>query len=231
VTDESWRTRSCGTTTVPVSGLIAGTPPGVAVARLVAYGLARMSAETETLAGSDKPTVKLILKWLGIVLLLAVVTTVVVGLLLPREWSVETSVEIEGELASIHALVSDLEQWDRWMFDPEQDGAGMTLEAVGAGVGATIRWSGQGSQGAMTLVEADPASGIRWDGMIESDAVNNHGQIRYEPLDGGVVRVTLTDKGTLPPVLGGFFVPVMNSALSQHFGAALGRLEAVVEGE
>jgi hypothetical protein len=44
------------------------------------------------------------------------------------------------------------------------------------------------------------------------------------------VRVSLSDKGTLPPVLGGYFVPVMNAALSQHFGAALGRLEAAVEG-
>ena len=51
-----------------------------------------MTAETETLAGSDKPTIKLILKWLAIVLLLASITMVVVGLLLPREWKVERSV-------------------------------------------------------------------------------------------------------------------------------------------
>ena len=140
--------------------------------------------------------------------------------------------EITGDVAEIHALVADAEQWERWMFDPAKqgEGTGMTTEAEGQGVGATIRWSGEGSNGAITIVEADPTTGIRWDGKIETDEVNNHGQIRYEQLDGGVVRVTLTDTGTLPPVLGGYFVPVMNSALGQHFTAALGRLEAAVEG-
>lgn len=193
-----------------------------------------MSADTppqETLAGSEAPTGKLLLKWLAIVLVLAAVTVVIVGLLLPREWSVEQSVEIDGEVAEIHALVADAEQWDRWMFDPAQDDAGITLETEGKGEGATIRWTGQGSKGALTFVESDLDRGIRWDGMIETDEVNNHGQIRYEPLDGGIVRVTLTDEGTLPPVFGGYFVPVMNSALSQHFGGALTRLEALVEAQ
>lgn len=184
----------------------------------------------ETLAGSGTPSAKLILKWLGIVLLLAAVTVVVVGLLLPREWSVEKSVEISGDMAEIHALTSDAEQWERWMFDPAQAGTGMTTQTEGQGVGASIHWSGEGSSGAITIVESDPAKGIRWDGKIETDEINNHGQIRYEQLDGGVVRVTLIDTGTLPPVFGGYFVPVMNSALGQHFAGALGRLEAAVEG-
>lgn len=190
-----------------------------------------VNAQAETLAGSDKPSVKLILKWLALVMLLAVVTMVVVGLLLPREWSVEKSVEIEGDVAQIHALVEDVEQWERWMFDPSQDGTQFEIAASGQGEGAEVDWSGEGSKGRITILESDPAKGIRWEGRIETDEVNNHGEIRYEQLDGGVVRVTLIDKGTLPPVLGGYFVPVMNSALNQHFGAALGRLEVVVEGQ
>jgi uncharacterized membrane protein len=188
-----------------------------------------VTAETETLAGSDKPTFKLMLKWLGIVMLLAVATMVVVGLLLPREWKVERSVEITGDVAQIHALVSDAEQWERWMFDPDQDSGEFSIDAEGQGQGATIEWVGDGCKGRITLLEADRTKGIRWEGRIETDEVNNHGEIRYEQLDGGIVRVTLIDEGTLPPVLGGYFVPVMNSALNQHFGAALGRLEAVVE--
>jgi uncharacterized protein YndB with AHSA1/START domain len=187
--------------------------------------------EAETLAGSGTPSAKLIFKWLGIILLLAALTVVIIGLLLPREWKVEKSVEITGDVAEIHALVADAEQWDRWMFEPAGDGTGLTTQTEGQGVGATVRWSGEGSKGEIVIVEADPRVGIRWDGKIETDEINNHGEIRYEQLDGGVVRVTLIDTGTLPPVLGGYFVPVMNSALGQHFGAALGRLEAAVEGQ
>lgn len=180
----------------------------------------------ESLAGSEAPSAKLMLKWVGIVLALAAVTVVVVGLLLPRQWRVEASVEIDAELTQVHALVSDVERWEAWMFDPEVQPEDMRVETEpGEGaVGSSIRWSGKGSTGAITIVEADPAAGIRWDGRIETDEINNHGQIRYELVDDGRVRVTLVDEGTLPAVLGGYFVPVMNSALSQHFTAALGRL-------
>ncbi|PRP99581.1 SRPBCC family protein [Enhygromyxa salina] len=184
------------------------------------------AANTESLAGNDKPSVKLMLKWVGLLLLAAAACMLVVGLLLPREWHVEQSVEIQADVAQIHALVGNVERWDDWMFDPAQAEADMSVTTEGepGRVGSTIKWSGKGSNGSMTLVEVDPEAGIRWDGRIETDEINNHGSIRYEPLEGGVVRVTLTDDGTLPPVLGGYFVPVMNSALSQHFEAALGRL-------
>ena len=189
------------------------------------------AASQETLAGNEPPSFKLMLKWVGIVMLLAALCLVVVGLLLPRQWHVEQSVEIEAEVAQIHALVSDVERWDAWMFDPSQAGADMNveLEPQPGGVGSTIAWSGKGSTGAMTLVEVDPGHGVRWDGRIETDEINNHGSISYEQLDGGVVRVTLVDEGTLPPVFGGYFVPVMNSALSQHFAGALGRLASVAQ--
>ncbi|NJO84881.1 MAG: hypothetical protein HC828_20360 [Blastochloris sp.] len=97
-------------------------------------------------------------------------------------------------------------------------------------MGATVAWVSDGSKGEITMVESDPATGVRWDGKIETDTVNNHGRVSYQVLDGGKVKVTLTDEGTLPPIIGGYFVPVMNSALSQHFQAALGRLATAAEG-
>jgi hypothetical protein len=90
-----------------------------------------------TLAGTDAPTVGLILKWIAIVLGLAALTVVVVGLLLPREWEVEHSVEITGDVAEIHALVSDAERWDTWMFDSSDpsNAAGSEPADRGQGVG------------------------------------------------------------------------------------------------
>lgn len=191
-----------------------------------------MSTTTkQSLAGDDKPTIGLMLKWVGIVLGLAAACVVVVGLLLPREWHVEQRVEIEADVAQIHALVGDVGRWDAWMFDPSQAGANMKVQTDGepGAVGSTIAWSGDGSTGAMTFVEVDPNHGIRWDGRIESDEINNHGSISYEQLEGGSVRVTLVDDGTLPPVLGGYFVPFMNAALSQHFAGALARLDVAAK--
>jgi len=187
------------------------------------------NTERESLRGSETPSAKLIFKWLGIVLGLSVVALILVGLALPRQWKVEVETTIEGEREQIHALVSDAERWHEWMFDPDEDEADMAVEASGAGVGATISWRGGGSTGEMTLVESDPATGVAWDGKIETDEINNHGTISYATLDDGRVRVTLVDEGTLPPIVGGYFVPIMNAGLGQHFEAALARLEHRVE--
>ncbi|NJK31198.1 MAG: hypothetical protein HC927_01605 [Deltaproteobacteria bacterium] len=174
-------------------------------------------------------TIGKILKWLGIVLLGAAALFVIVGLFLPRDWHVERSVTITGSREQIHALVADPEQWERWMFDMDALPAETELSAEGQGVGGSVSWSGPAGRGQMTLTEADPQTGIRWDGKIETDEVNNHGKIEYRDLGDGQVEVTLTDEGTLPPVIGGYFVFVMNSALDTHFEAALGRLEHAVE--
>lgn len=189
-----------------------------------------MTRATDELASDSKPTLGFLLKWIGIFIGLAIVALVGVGLVLPRQWEVEVERTIEASPETVHALVSDVEQWHRWMFDPAAEAAGMTVEASGQGVGATVSWSGGGSTGEMHLVESTLESGIRWDGKIETDEVNNHGSITYAVAD-GQVTVTLRDTGELPPVLGGFFVPVMNSGLRQHFEGALGRLEATAEGE
>ena len=177
------------------------------------------------LAGDEAPSAKLILKWLGIVLGLAALTMVVVGLLLPREWEVERSVEIEADHADIFALVANVERWDRWMFDPEAPEAlEVQVEPTDKQVGSTISWSGGGSRGTMTLVEVDPDTGIRWDGKIESDEVNNHGELRLSEVGEGRWKVTIVDTGELPPVIGGYFVPAMNAGLGQHFEGTLARL-------
>lgn len=188
-------------------------------------------ASVETLGNTDTPSAVFILKWLGILIGVAALTLVVVGLFLPREWEVEASVDVEASPAQIHALVEDVEQWERWMFDPEQAEVDLHVDAEGRGVGATVRWKGGGSRGEMVLVETDPTVGIAWDGKIETDEVNNHGEIRYEDLGGGVTRVTLHDTGELPRVFGGYFVPAMNSGLSQHFEGALVRLSEAAEAD
>lgn len=188
-----------------------------------------MAPTRESLSGGDKPSAKFILKWLAILIGLAALTLVLVGLFLPREWSVRESVEIAGEREAIHALVSDATRWEQWMFVDEAK-AEMKVEAEGQGVGATVRWHGADSQGEITLTESDPERGIAWEGKIDSDSVNNHGSIRYERGESGGVLVVLVDEGELPKVFGGYFVPVMNSALSQHFDAALDRLEVAVTG-
>jgi hypothetical protein len=104
-----------------------------------------------------------------------------------------------------------------------------TYEGPESGVGARWSWLGpKMGNGRSEITFADPRRGIRVDEAIESAQVNAHGAILLEDTGAGT-RVTWTDDGTLPPILGGFFRAMVNERLTHNFEAGLARLKAVVE--
>ena len=159
---------------------------------------------------------------LGLVGLVAVL--VGVGLVLPRQWHVERSVVIDAAPEHIHPLVEDLRTWASWAREPDptvQD----TYGGAASGVGAWWAWSGpKMGHGKMTITRSDVASGVWFDEAIETEEVNAHGSLTWTR-EGGGTRVTWVDEGQLPPVMGGYFVGLVNDSLGAHFEHALMNLK------
>lgn len=164
----------------------------------------------------------------GIVLLL-----VVVGLLLPREWHVEQSIVIDAPPETVHPYVENFRNWPDWA--GWNDALDPTLrreyEGPESGVGAVQRWQGEKmGRGELTITKSDPQAGVWYDGKIETDEVNAHGSITYEPAAEGT-RVIWTDTGQLPPIIGGYFAGFVETALADHFQTGLERLKTLAEQE
>jgi hypothetical protein len=174
---------------------------------------------------------KRVLKAVGLGLMALVGLLVVVGLFLPRQWRVERSVAIQAAPEHIYPLVSDLRAWQSWAvwtkdMDPEvKDEYG----GPPSGVGAWWSWKGpKMGRGKMTITRADVDAGVWLDEMIEADEVNARGSVTWT-LEGGGTRVRWVDEGTLPPVIGGYFVGMIEDMLGDNFQKGLEGLKAQAE--
>jgi hypothetical protein len=171
------------------------------------------------------------LKKLALGLVAALVLLVAVGLALPRRWRVERSVLIAAPSAIIHPFLSELRRWQEWApWNKELDPAVRnTFEGPEEGVGAKWSWLGpKMGRGRMVIVAADPAVGLTIDEAIESDEINARTVFTYTPV-GDATRVTWTDEGTLPPVMGAYFRGMVEDLLGEHFERGLGRLKELAE--
>ncbi|PTL79546.1 SRPBCC family protein [Vitiosangium sp. GDMCC 1.1324] len=175
---------------------------------------------------------KRVLKRVGLGLVALVLVLVAVGLFLPRQWRVQRSVVINATPQQIYPLVNELPAWQSWAvwtkaMDPEvKHEYGPTV----SGVGAWWSWNGpKMGHGKMTITRSDPDSGVWIDEMIETDSeVNAHGSLTWTQ-EGGGTKVTWSDEGTLPPVVGGYFVGMINTMLGDNFQQGLTNLKAEVE--
>ncbi|MFY0527484.1 SRPBCC family protein [Archangium gephyra] len=172
------------------------------------------------------------LKRLGLGFVGLVVVLTVVGLFLPRQWKVERSIVINASPEHIHPLVDDLKAWQSWAawtkdMDPEVKNE---YGGPASGVGAWWAWEGpKMGLGKMTITKSDVAAGVWIDEMIETrEAVNAHGSLTWTQ-EGGGTKVTWVDSGTLPPIMGGYFVGMINTMLGNNFQQGLKHLKAEVE--
>jgi hypothetical protein len=174
-----------------------------------------------------------ILKFIGIGVAALIALAVGIGLTLPREWHVERSVTIQAKPEQVHALVADLKAWPSWtVWDKNMD-PDVKHEFGGPeqGVGAWWSWNGpRMGHGKMTITRSDVASGVWIDEMIETDKeVNAHGSITWTAVEGGALKVSWKDDGTLPPVIGGYAKGMIEEMLGSHFQKGLEHLKAEAE--
>lgn len=167
----------------------------------------------------------------AIVVVAAVALLLAVGLVLPRRWRVERSVVIAGPSSRIHPLLATLRRWQEWSpwtkeLDPV---ARFTFAGPDMGVGSEWGWIGPVlGRGRLVVLEADPARGLTLEERVESEIANAKATFRYEPV-GADTRVTWTDEGTLPLVVGGFIRGRVEAQLGAHFEKGLAKLKTQVE--
>ncbi len=155
----------------------------------------------------------------------------IVGVFLPRQWHVVRTIDIAVPAAAIHPFVDDLHKWADWAawnkaMDPDVK---WTYAGPERGVGASWAWDGpKMGRGKMTITKSDAAKGVWVDECIEGDAVNAHGSVEFTEANGNT-KVTWTDSGTLPPVVVGYFVGMINSMLTENFDVGLKGLKTLAE--
>lgn len=173
-----------------------------------------------------------VLKMLGLGFLGLVAVLVVVGLFLPRQWRVERSVVVKAAPEHIYPLVNDLKEWPSWAAWNKDMDPQVKWEYGGpaSGVGAWWSWNGPVmGRGKMTITKSDVATGVWVDEMIETDdGVNAKGALTWTQ-QGEETTVKWVDEGTLPPVIGGYAVSMIEKMLNENFQVGLEKLKVQAE--
>lgn len=174
-----------------------------------------------------------ILKTLISTIVILIVIVVVVGLFLPTSYTVERSIVIDAGPSQIHKYVGDLNNWNSW--EPWSEGDPSLIITHGEkakGVGATQSWVGNNGDGALTFTKDSPAEGIEYDMVFDDGTYVCQGAMIYAPLKDGETKVTWIMSGDMAtPVLGGYFVLIMDSMVGQTFEKGLSNLKNIVENQ
>ncbi len=171
-----------------------------------------------------------IIKWLFVIFILFLAIFVVVGLMLPTEYSVSKSIQINSSSEKVHEYVGDLEKWDQWM--PWKDGdPGLIIERKGktTGVGARQSWKGKDGTGELVFTKSDPKTGIEYDLFFDEGKFKCKSAVRYNQ-KGVLTEVVWTMNGNAEmPVLGGYFAKLIQEGSGPMFEKGLNKLKKRVE--
>lgn len=172
-----------------------------------------------------------LLKWVVALVVLLVVAVVLVGLFLPKQYHVERSVTIDAPPEVVYKYLNDLEAWEDW--EPWTAGdptVAVTLGDQTTGVGANQSWTSEGGNGTLEFTMADPDKGIAYD--LAFDGYDpSTSEMTYEVVDGKTVVTWTMDGEISTPVIGGYFVMLMDTMVGPMYENGLSNLKDVAEAD
>ncbi len=173
------------------------------------------------------------LKKIIIALLVLIAVIVGVGAARGGQFRVERRIAIKADVARIHELCGDLENWAQWEPWREDDPTiVVTLGEKTTGVGAHQSWTGESGDGELTFTRCDPQAGITYDmAFIDGEhRTQSVALMNYRTLEPGSVEVSWVIEGELDmPVIGGYLAMAFDSMVGPSFERGLSKLKAACE--
>lgn len=172
------------------------------------------------------------LKLLGVGAVVAVAAFVGIGLVMPSTWHVSRHIEIRAPVGDVQARIVSLKGWPEWAaYSTRSDNAAVfSWEGRDGEIGSAMAWSGPKlGAGRLVLTKNLEGSRVGFDAAIESDVVNAHSEFELSE-EAGITKVTWSDEGRAPPIVGGYMAPLIEDALGAQFESALARLKVLCEG-
>jgi len=172
-----------------------------------------------------------VLKLTVLILLALVVVVVGIGFLLPKDFAVERSIEINAAPEVVFDEVISLRKWDAWSpwiaRDPSIEN---TYTGPAAGVGAKVTWTSEKSGDGTQMITLSQRPRRIETALDFGDMGQPKAYWTFEPSGEGV-KVTWGLKGTTSGPLGGYFAKMMDGWVGADYEDGLARLKKVVEAQ
>jgi hypothetical protein len=161
-----------------------------------------------------------------------VLVVVLVGLFLPKTWSVERNRLVRAAPERLQAELEDLHTWPAWTPWSQERDASLQIRYDGParGAGARMSWQGQVlGGGSLTITRATPGLGVEYEIVFAGVDQPARGAVVLAAEPAGT-RVTWRDGGELTwNPMHRVLRPVLEAKLGRDFDDGLARLAARVE--
>lgn len=176
------------------------------------------------------PNLSQILKLVALGFGLAALVVVVVGLVLPQEYSITRTVVIEASPGQVHELVGDLNNWPRWIpwltGDPSTVA---TFDDQTTGKGAHFFWQTDSGGGELTFTRSQADWGVAFDMVLGKQKRLSACSLLYRPIQQGT-EVTWQMQGDNGlDILDRYFSLLLNPLMGPMLDDGLSQLKELVE--
>lgn len=176
-----------------------------------------------------------ILKTLGYVLLGLIALTLIVGLIQPKHYEMERSLDIKASKEVVFAKINDLKTWESWSpFKDADPTMAITLGEKTEGVGASYSWTGKRpNNGYMEIVEADAPNSVKT-AMKFDGSDGGTGWLKLADGENGATKTSWGWSMDVPYPFNAFMVfgaSSMESTMNTMFDNGLAKLAKICEGE
>jgi uncharacterized protein YndB with AHSA1/START domain len=172
-----------------------------------------------------------ILKWLLGSILSLVILILAVAMMLPNEYAVTRTVNINAPADKIYALVVDPREWKKWSVWNQRDPAmQMTFSGPATGAGAAWDWQSKSEgNGGMKFTSAVANQKIGYEMHFEGMGKPSSGALLFETHAGGT-HITWSMHGTSEGnLMMKLFAPFMDKMVGPDFEAGLNNLKKIAE--
>ncbi len=155
----------------------------------------------------------------------------VVGWILPSQYVVTRTLEIQAPPQNIHRYIGDLNQWAQWTPFKKSD---PTLKIIPGdttkGPGASQSWTGKSGNGYLVFTQSEPQTGVKYDLYFE-DGWECEAKIAYGPgQEPQHTQVTWTMEGKVGAnPIARYVALLMDSTAGPMFAEGLHNLKELVE--
>lgn len=173
------------------------------------------------------------LKWIAVVVVLAVIVVLVLAASRPDSFRVERTARIQAPPEKVFAFIEDFHRWPQWSpfekLDPDMQ---RNFSGAEKGRGAVYAWAGnsKAGEGRMEIIESTPASRVTIAlDFFKPFKASNTAEFTLLPRDGGT-DVTWAMYGPTPfvaKIMHLFFS--MDSMVGKDFEAGLATLKRLSE--
>jgi len=154
-----------------------------------------------------------------------------IGFVLPPQFRVERTVNINAPADKVYALIADPREWKRWTVWNQRDPA-MKIQYSGAASGAGAGWAWQSKSegnGAMEFTEALPNQRVGYKLSFPDFGMHSAGVVAIAPSGSGV-RVSWTNEGEMGAnPINRWFGLFMDRMVGKDFEAGLANLKRLAE--